>query len=121
VAEGTMQGLWLERHAALDAQNYRSRFWIVLSVNLIALLTQANERRNMSTSQHLESTGRLCTIFQRGHGAIVKALQALDIQPDVTINGIPHYSSETVDKLREHFAAGGKRTIAGRTQPAIKS
>lgn len=56
-----------------------------------------------SKTKHLESVGHLCQTFQRSYGSIVRTLDEIGMEPEITINGVPHYGEQQIEKLAERL------------------
>ena len=48
-------------------------------------------------TQHLESLGHLCASLQAPYARVRRAVDALGIEPAVTINGVPHFDEQQCD------------------------
>jgi hypothetical protein len=59
-------------------------------------------------TKHLESIGHLCQSFQRSYGSIKRTLEEIGAEPELTINGIPHYGEEQIEALAERLQQASK-------------
>jgi Zn-dependent alcohol dehydrogenase len=53
-----------------------------------------------SSTANLQSIGSLCTTFQLGVGAVLAAAKRVNVDPDVTLDGVGYYGDAAVEKIR---------------------
>lgn len=59
----------------------------------------------MSTTRELLSIGYAAQYLQRSPGQITHAASTLGIDPEVTINGVAHYTPSQLARVREALGA----------------
>jgi hypothetical protein len=59
-----------------------------------------------TNTKHIESIGHLCQTFQRSYAVVARTLQEIGAEPVVTINGIPHYGEQEIERLGERLRQG---------------
>jgi len=71
----------------------------------------------MSTAVlHLRSLGQLTADVQRPYAALARAVEEQHIKPAVTIDGVPYFDADAVERITNAVLSTPRVARAGRTE-----
>lgn len=62
-----------------------------------------------ASTKHLESIGHLCASLRAPFARVRRAVDALGIEPAVTLNGVPHFDGAQCEQIAQHLDPGGRQ------------
>jgi hypothetical protein len=70
----------------------------------------------MSAVLHLRSLGQLTADVQRPYATLARAVEQLRIAPAVTIDGVPYFDADAVERITNAVLATPRVARAGRKE-----